>query len=84
MTKRLQLMRNGSKTEGTNVYNKTFCNHKKPAYLCSTETSTVCTKMEAHQNKKTMTESEKERWQLIGVIATAVGTAIAGYFAGKK
>ena len=41
-------------------------------------------KMEAHQNKKTMTESEKERWQLIGVIATAVGTAIASYFAGKK
>lgn len=40
--------------------------------------------MEAHQNKKTMTESEKERWQLIGVIATAVGTAIAGYFAGKS
>lgn len=36
------------------------------------------------KNKKTMTESEKERWQLIGVIATAVGTAIAGYFAGKK
>ena len=31
-----------------------------------------------------MTESEKERWQLIGVIATAVGTAIAGYFTGKK
>ena len=77
-------MRNGSKTEGTNAYNKTFCNHKKPAYLCPIETSTVCTKMEAHQNKKTMTESEKERWQLIGVIATAVGTAIASYFAGKK
>ena len=36
------------------------------------------------KNKKTMTESEKERWQLIGVIATAVGTAIASYFAGKK
>lgn len=31
-----------------------------------------------------MTEAEKERWQLIVVIATAVGTAIAGYFAGKK
>lgn len=78
-------MRNGSKTEGTDVHSKTFCYHKKPAYLCSTETSTVCTKMEAHKrNKKTMTESEKERWQLIGVIATAVGTAIASYFAGKK
>lgn len=52
MTKRLQQMRNGSKTEGTNVYNKTFCNHKKPAYLCSTETSTVCTNMEAHKKQK--------------------------------
>ena len=31
-----------------------------------------------------MTEAEKERWQLIGVIASAVGTAIAGYFAAKK
>lgn len=45
-------MRNGSKTEGTNAYNKTFCNHKKPAYLCSTETSTVCTRMEAHKKQK--------------------------------
>ena len=31
-----------------------------------------------------MTEAEKERWQLIGVIASAIGTAIAGYFVGKK
>ena len=77
-------MRNGSKTEGNDVHSKTFCNHNERTYLFSTETSTVCTKMEAHQNKKTMTESEKERWQLIGVIATAVGTAIASYFAGKK
>ena len=40
--------------------------------------------MEANLNFKTMTEAEKERWQLIGVIASAVGTAIAGYFAAKK
>lgn len=52
MTKRLQQMRNGSKTEGTNVYNKTFCYHKKLAYLCSTETSTVCTRMEAHKRTR--------------------------------
>ena len=31
-----------------------------------------------------MNEAEKERWQLIGVIASAVGTAIASYFAAKK
>lgn len=37
MTKRLQQMRNGSKTEGTNVNAKTFCYHKKPAYLCPTD-----------------------------------------------
>ena len=52
MTKRFQQMRNGSKTEGTNVNAKTFCYHKKPAYLCSTETSTVCTNMEAHKKQK--------------------------------
>lgn len=52
MTKRLQQMRNGSKTEGINVNAKTFCYHKKPAYLCPTETSTVCTRMEAHKKQK--------------------------------
>lgn len=52
MTKRFQQTRNGSKTEGTNVNAKTFCYHKKPAYLCSTETSTVCTNMEAHKKQK--------------------------------
>ena len=52
MTKRFQQMRNGSKTEGTNAYNKTFCNHKKPAYLCPIETSTVCTRKEAHKKQK--------------------------------
>lgn len=52
MTKRLQQMRNGSKTEGTNVNAKTFCYHKKLAYLCSTETSTVCTRMEAHKRTR--------------------------------
>jgi len=31
--------------------------------------------------KTTMTEAEKERWQLIGVIATAVGYAITKFFA---
>jgi len=31
-----------------------------------------------------MNEAEKERWQLIGVIASAVGTAIVGYFAARK
>ena len=40
--------------------------------------------MEGNLNLRTMTEAEKERWQLIGVIASAIGTAIAGYFAGKK
>ena len=40
--------------------------------------------MEANKKLKAMTEAEKERWQLIGVIASAVGTAIAGYFAAKK
>ena len=40
--------------------------------------------MEAHKKRKAMTEAEKERWQLIGVIASTIGTAIAGYFAGKK
>ncbi len=36
------------------------------------------------QKDRQMTETEKERWQIIGVIASAIGTAIAGYFAGKK
>lgn len=40
--------------------------------------------MEANQKTIEMTETEKERWQLIGVIASAIGTAIAGYFAAKK
>ena len=40
--------------------------------------------MEAHKKQEKMTEAEKERWQLIGVIASAIGTAIVGYFAGKK
>lgn len=31
-----------------------------------------------------MTKEEKERWQLIGAIASAIGTAIAVYFAGKE
>ena len=31
-----------------------------------------------------MTEAEKERWMLIGAIASAIVTAIAGYFEGKK
>ncbi len=45
-------MRNGSKTEGTNVNAKTFCYHKELAYLCPIETSTVCTNMEAHKKTK--------------------------------
>lgn len=40
--------------------------------------------MEDNKKLRTMTEAEKERWQLIGVIATAIGTAIASFFAGKK
>ena len=36
------------------------------------------------QTRTQMTEAEKERWQIIGVIASAIGTAIVGYFAGKK
>ena len=31
-----------------------------------------------------MTDAEKERWQLIGAIATAIGTAITVFFTGKK
>ena len=31
-----------------------------------------------------MSDSEKERWQLIGVIATAIGSAITIYFSAKK
>ncbi len=36
------------------------------------------------KNEKNMSETEKERWQILGVIASAIGTAIAGYFAAKK
>lgn len=31
-----------------------------------------------------MSESEKDRWLLIGAIASAIGSAITLYFAGKK
>lgn len=31
-----------------------------------------------------MSDKEKENWQLFGAIASAIGTAITAYFAGKK
>jgi hypothetical protein len=37
-----------------------------------------------NKKKTIMNEKEKELLQFIGVIASAVGTAIASYFAAKK
>lgn len=34
--------------------------------------------------QKETSMTEKDRWQLVGVICSAVGTAIATYFATKK
>ena len=67
---------------GTNIAHRNEINMRNCAYLC-TKPSTVDRIWRLTKNNKNMTEAEKCRWKLIGLIASAIGTAIAGYFAGK-
>lgn len=69
--------------QGTIVLGRIFFHVQKRTYLCITETSTV-EYGGSLKTGKTMNDAEKERWQLIGVIAVAIGTAIASHFASKK
>lgn len=76
---------NGSKLIGTIIVTDFYLIYINSQYLCSIKIQTkseVNYKYFINQNLYSMTE--KERWQLVGTICTAIGGAITVFFSNKK